>query len=33
MALMVEQDVAANPLHVSFFRAVGVVLETNASRT
>ena len=26
---MVEQVEAANLLHVSFFRAVGVVLETN----
>jgi len=29
MALIVKQAVAANPLHLSFFSAVGVVLETN----
>jgi len=29
MSLVVKQDEAANPLHVSFLSAVGVVLEPN----
>jgi hypothetical protein len=28
LALIVKQDVAANPLHVDIFSTVGVVLET-----
>jgi hypothetical protein len=27
MPLVVEEDVAANPLHIGFFRAIGVVFQ------